>query len=206
MSQLHVGEIIGGAIDNLIGALLRKEVTKNIPDIGFGDFIIIRTADFEIIGIISYLKFETYGQVQPIGLPPSERRAILPDLEDIVNANTRKVVAIPVLGYIQDKNVYHEIPPQLPNIHDPIIPSNDKTTKKFHMTSDKLDLSYLSRIWQQEIKYPAALLGRLYQNLKKTIPISPSIFIDWLQGSYEEAIGDTLPARYAATLQRYLQE
>ena len=132
MTQLHVGEIIGGAIDSLIGALINKEITKNIPEVGFGDFIEIPTDEFDIIGMVSYMKFETYGQVQPLGLPPTERRAILPDIEDVVNANTRKIISIPVLGYIQDDQVHQDIPPHLPNIHDPIIPLNDKLAKKFH--------------------------------------------------------------------------
>ncbi|MHA1713554.1 MAG: hypothetical protein ACTSW4_05910 [Candidatus Ranarchaeia archaeon] len=198
----HVGEIIRGSLNLLVGALISKEVARDLQEVKFGDFLSIQTKNSLIVGVAGFLQFETFGQIQPIGLPPDQRNEILPDLEDVVYANTLKVVTIPVLGYIEGENVYQEIPPQLPDIHDPIMVMTEDQIRKFHETPNGIRLSYLSRLCENDIRYQADLIGRVFRRLEALMQLEITCFLSQLQTSYEEATGDPMPSYFAAKLQR----
>ena len=201
----HIGEIIRGSLDLLVGALLSKDISRELPEISFGDFLQIKTRNYQIVGVAGFLQFETSGQIQPLGLPPAQRNEILPDLEDVLYANTLKVVSIPVLGYISKGRIYQEIPPQLPDIHDPIMIMGKKTIEEFHQSKSGINLSYLTRLCHSEVQHQTELIGRIYQRIHRDLKIDISRFLNQLQTSYEEATGSSMPAFFAAKLQNVIR-
>ena len=86
-----VGEVIGGSLNLLEIALFSPKTKRELAEVSLGDFIQIKTGNLRIVGVVGFMRFDVIGQVQPVGMAPEERKAILPDLEDVVYGNVLKI-------------------------------------------------------------------------------------------------------------------
>ena len=200
-----VGEVIGGSLNLLEIALFSPKTKRELAEVSLGDFIHIKTGNLRIVGVVGFMRFDVIGQVQPVGMIPEERKAILPDLEDVVYGNVLKIVSLPVIGYFDGNDVVQGLPPRLPDIHDVARLLSTKDIKKFHQINGDTRFDYFNRLLQKDIGIPAILLGHIFRRINITWNINEVTFLQSVQESYTEVHGLDIPAGFAASLRRSMR-
>ena len=99
MGNTHTfGEVIGGNLSRIDVALTHRDIVKDLPQVGFGDFIGIDLKEkIRIIGVVGSIGFEGYKSIQPLGMSVDVRESIMPDLEDVVYSTVIKKAIVDVL-------------------------------------------------------------------------------------------------------------
>ena len=200
-----IGEVIDGELNKLVVALHNPKVRPNTPQPRLGDFVLIKTRNIQIMGVVSHLLFKSREQPQPLGLPQERIEHVLPDIEDVVYANVLKLASIPVIGYFEDCGVYQFTPPTLPDIHDEAFLAEDETIRRFHLRDDKLEILYFPRLLRDDVENNVEVLAMIYRRLRKVLGLDLDTFLSLMNIAYEETKGTQIPTSFASTLNRLIR-
>jgi len=199
-----IGEIVDGELNKLVVALHNPKIKPDAPQPRLGDFVLIKTNEIQIIGVVSHLMFKVREQPQPLGLPPEQVEAVLPDIEDVVYANVLKLAFVPIIGYIEEGEAYQITPPVLPDIHDEVFLVKDEVIRQFHIRNNKLEITYFPRLLKDDVENKVEVLAIIYKRLKKVIDLGLDEFLSLTNAAYEETKGAQLPTSFATTLNRLI--
>jgi hypothetical protein len=201
-----IGEVIGGNLSRIDVALTHQDIVKDLPQVGFGDFVGIDLKEkIRIIGVIGSMGFEGYKSIQPLGMSADVRESIMPDLEDVVYSSVTKKAIVPILGYIGKSKPTHGIPKYLPEIHDLVQLLSLTEIQAFHTIGNNFEMGYISRLLHEDIAFPTDLISQVYKTLQTNYDISERDFLEAVKRGFLEARGIDIPAVFAANLNRKIQ-
>jgi hypothetical protein len=201
-----LGEVIGGNLSRIEVALTHQDIVKDLPQVGFGDFVGIDLKEkIRIIGVVGSIAFEGYKSIQPLGMSADVRESIMPDLEDVVYSSVIKKATVPILGYVIKNKPTHGIPKFLPEIHDLTHILSPPEIQAFHSVNSNFEMGYMSRLLQEDIAFPIDLISEIYKTLQTISKLEERDFLVAVKRGFLEARGIDIPAVFAANLNRRMQ-
>lgn len=197
-SEAPVGEVTEGSLASV--AIQIYDPTKAVE---FGQIAKIRSGAIDLICAVQDSTMQPVDVVARIPKPLKLERGKLVQVYPDLSEKMRLIQTLYVLGYVDAQGlVSHRLPPNVPMIHDLVIPIDHAFVKRFHQGGAGFRVDYMSRmIEDNSIEYPIDFVSALLENVVTALDQNErEPFLLQVLDTYQKAVAPRISARMITEL------